>query len=134
MTCILVQTSPKLAKPRLFHLNANYRSHRGILDCAHTIVQLIEHFWPNTIDALPEDTGGTHGGSPIFFRSLDGSGTDHEKFFFGQPFVTLLVILKRVLTPCDSGNEIELGADQCKRPSTSSSSSIMALLRCDSSQ
>ncbi|KAI0641195.1 hypothetical protein C8Q79DRAFT_920041 [Trametes meyenii] len=80
--------------PMMFHLTSNYRSHAGIVDCAASIVQLITRFWPDSVDALPQEKGMAAGPKPAFFWNYNGSEYTH--FFQGV-----------------SGSPIEFGAHQC---------------------
>ena len=56
--------------PKAFHLAVNYRSHAGIVNCAHTVVKLISSFWPYSIDALSRERGKVNGARPIFFTDV----------------------------------------------------------------
>lgn len=49
------------------------------MKCAHSIVQLITRFWPQTIDYLDEEKGLIDGLRPTFF-----SGGQHETPRFEQ--------------------------------------------------
>ncbi|KAL0950587.1 hypothetical protein HGRIS_007379 [Hohenbuehelia grisea] len=82
--------------PKVFQLAVNYRSHGGIVNCAHSVVQLIENFWPNTIDRLKPERGVIDGTKPVFFNGWDEDTMRYEQFLFG-----------------DTGNPIEFGAQQC---------------------
>ena len=44
-----------VAIPRVKNLQLNYRTHNGILACAAGIVDLLEKYFPNTIDILPRE-------------------------------------------------------------------------------
>ncbi|KAJ3908266.1 hypothetical protein F5879DRAFT_367138 [Lentinula edodes] len=83
-------------EPQTFQLSVNYRSHSGIVDCAHSIIELITRFWKDSIDKLAPEKGVVAGLKPLFFVGWDEdiAGLDH--FVFG-----------------DSGNRIEFGAQQC---------------------
>ncbi|KAI0693657.1 hypothetical protein BC835DRAFT_1352925 [Cytidiella melzeri] len=82
--------------PQEFQLTVNYRSHGGIVNAAHSVVQLITKFWPHAIDALSEERGIVNGLKPIFFNSWDQNTVQYEQFLFGA-----------------SGSHIEFGARQC---------------------
>ena len=56
--------------PRMFYLSANYRSHAGIVNCAHSIVVIINKYWKNSIDPLPRERGHAHGAIPIFYTDI----------------------------------------------------------------
>ncbi|THH29326.1 hypothetical protein EUX98_g4867 [Antrodiella citrinella] len=53
--------------PRLFQLVKNYRSHGGIVKCAQSILDLLMHFWPDSIDHIADETDSIPGPTPIFF-------------------------------------------------------------------
>ena len=65
-----VLVKQKLIPPKAFHLAVNYRSHAGIVNCAHTVVKLISSFWPYSIDALSRERGNANGAKPIFFTNV----------------------------------------------------------------
>ncbi|EEB87722.1 hypothetical protein MPER_14832, partial [Moniliophthora perniciosa FA553] len=83
--------------PSTFELTVNYRSHAGILDCAHTVIELIVEFWPYSIDMLQRGRGVVRGIKPVFFRGWDQTNVRYEQFLF----------------KATSGNYIEFGAKQC---------------------
>lgn len=66
-----------------FQLTVNYRSHGGIVRCAHSVVQLITTFWPHAIDHLGEEKGVVDGVKPIFFSGQDQDAAHYEQFLFG---------------------------------------------------
>ncbi|KAK0207928.1 hypothetical protein DFS33DRAFT_393620 [Desarmillaria ectypa] len=80
--------------PEMFQLAVNYRSHAGIVDCAHSIIDLITTFWEDSIDRLSPEMGIVDGVKPIFFKNEDSAQL--EQFIFH-----------------DGGNPIEFGARQC---------------------
>ncbi|KAM5542262.1 hypothetical protein V8D89_004135 [Ganoderma adspersum] len=80
--------------PRTFQLAVNYRSHSGITDCAHTIVELISSLWPESIDEISGDRGWREGPIPEFIKG----STDLSRLF-GQKD--------------SAGGPLELGAEQC---------------------
>ncbi|KAK0245331.1 hypothetical protein EDD85DRAFT_800629 [Armillaria nabsnona] len=80
--------------PEMFQLAVNYRSHAGIVDCAHSIIDLITTFWKDSIDRLSPEMGIVDGVKPIFFNNEDRAQL--EQFIF-----------------CDGGDPIEFGAQQC---------------------
>lgn len=86
----------KKTQPELFQLCINYRSHAGIVDCAHSIIELITKFWPDSIDRLERESGVADGSKPVFFTGWDEDSVQLEQFLFGE-----------------SGNPIEFGAQQC---------------------
>ncbi|EMD41416.1 hypothetical protein CERSUDRAFT_89982 [Gelatoporia subvermispora B] len=82
--------------PQTFQLTMNYRSHAGIVNCAHSVVELITQFWPHAIDNLAEEKGMVDGLLPVFFSGWDQHTVRYEQFLFGE-----------------SGSHIEFGAQQC---------------------
>ncbi|KAG2091484.1 uncharacterized protein F5147DRAFT_822994 [Suillus discolor] len=85
-----------LHQPTMFQLAINYRSHGGIVNCAHSVIELITKFWPNTIDNLRPERGVVDGLKPVFFTGWDKDTVRYEQFLFGA-----------------SGSHIEFGAQQC---------------------
>jgi hypothetical protein len=57
--------------PRTFQLAINYRSHGGIVQCAHSVIELITKFWPYAIDVLSREKGVVDGSKPVFFSGWD---------------------------------------------------------------
>ncbi|CAG8456098.1 7109_t:CDS:10 [Funneliformis mosseae] len=55
-------------KPEKFELKINYRSHRGILQLASSVIHLLKEFFPNSIDKLSPDIGEIGGPQPIIFE------------------------------------------------------------------
>ncbi|KAI6165387.1 hypothetical protein EDD17DRAFT_225222 [Pisolithus thermaeus] len=85
-----------VSPPESFQLAINYRSHGGIVNCAHSVIELISHFWPNSIDHLQPEHGIVDGSKPVFFMGWGKDTTHYQEFFFGAP-----------------GSHIEFGAQQC---------------------
>jgi len=66
-----VKSGPTVpAKPKMFHLSVNYRSHAGIVNCAHAVIELISKYFPYSIDTLPRERGMTNGPMPIFYQDV----------------------------------------------------------------
>ncbi|KAF8460963.1 hypothetical protein DFH94DRAFT_790038 [Russula ochroleuca] len=82
--------------PKSYQLVTNFRSHGGIVKCAHSIIVLITKFWPYAIDILPEEKGIVDGIKPVFFSGWDQDNVRYESFLFGT-----------------AGHHIEFGAQQC---------------------
>lgn len=83
---------PDENKPCLKHLTENYRSHGGILRLADSVVQLIHHYFPGSVDKLRGDTSPLEGPKPIFLTdssqhgfsvSLFSQGSKDESIEFG---------------------------------------------------
>ncbi|TFY76337.1 hypothetical protein EWM64_g7674 [Hericium alpestre] len=92
-----IKSSQKEApQPKSFQLLTNYRSHGGIVQCAHSVIELITKFWPYAIDILAEEKGIVDGIKPVFFSGWDQDNVRYESFLFGA-----------------AGSHIEFGAQQC---------------------
>jgi hypothetical protein len=100
-------------QPKSFQLVTNFRSHGGIVRCAHSVIRLITKFWPYAIDILPEEKGIVDGIKPVFFSGWDQDKIRYESFLFGKAFVSLPVSVRLHLTGFDSGHHVEFGAHQC---------------------
>ncbi|KIN93343.1 hypothetical protein M404DRAFT_515786 [Pisolithus tinctorius Marx 270] len=83
------------SKPEMFELAINYRSHSGIVNCAQSVVKLITHFWPESIDVLKPERAMLGGPKPVFFVGWQDEIFPYDSFFSGL-----------------KGNW-ELGAEQC---------------------
>ncbi|CAG8590673.1 6705_t:CDS:2 [Acaulospora morrowiae] len=51
-------------RTKLFELNINYRSHNGIIQLASSVIDLIKHFFPDSIDHLSRERGEIDGPQP----------------------------------------------------------------------
>jgi len=69
----LIQDRP-VSDPTAFQLAINYRSHGGIVNCAHTVIERITRFWPDAIDGLQQEEGIVDGLKPVFFGGWDQCG------------------------------------------------------------
>ncbi|KAJ7801958.1 hypothetical protein B0H14DRAFT_3782099 [Mycena olivaceomarginata] len=87
-----------VAPPRPFQLTVNYRSHAGIVNCAHSVIEVITKLWPDAIDTLDRERGTVDGLRPIFFINWDSGNVQSKQFLFGDQ---------------SSSGYIELGAQQC---------------------
>ncbi|KZP05200.1 hypothetical protein FIBSPDRAFT_1054221 [Athelia psychrophila] len=85
--------------PTTFQLVINYRSHGGIVRCAHSIIEIITTFWPYAIDSLAPEKGIVDGPRPILFHGWGSESQGHKQFFAD------------IKEPMDS--DIEFGAEQC---------------------
>ncbi|KAG1738617.1 uncharacterized protein EDB91DRAFT_1249139 [Suillus paluster] len=70
-------------QPTMFQLGMNYRSHGGIVNCAHSVIELITKFWPDSIDHLQPEKGMVDGVKPIFFTGPDDD-TRCKQFLVGE--------------------------------------------------
>ncbi|KAF8624782.1 hypothetical protein AX15_005672 [Amanita polypyramis BW_CC] len=69
--------------PKTFYLTVNYRSHAGIVNCAHSIVELVQQYWPYSIDALAPEKGLIVGAPPVFLAGENSDDIQFEQFLFG---------------------------------------------------
>ncbi|CAJ0759793.1 3516_t:CDS:10 [Entrophospora sp. SA101] len=74
-----IYNQPSAIMPKQFEMNINYRSHNGILRLASSVIDLISHFFPESIDKLPREHGEVGGPRPIVFE-----GFDSKAFFFHE--------------------------------------------------
>ncbi|KAG1825456.1 uncharacterized protein BJ212DRAFT_276627 [Suillus subaureus] len=88
-------TGASAQQPMMFQLATNYRSHNGIVNCAHSVIELITKFWPNAIDHLQPEKGMVDGMKPKFFTDMDNDA-HCKRFLVGE-----------------SASNLELGAHQC---------------------
>lgn len=84
------------SNPKEFELNVNFRSHHGILKLASSVIRLITHFFPDSIDNLKPERGEVGGPRPIIF---DGIQSEIELF-------------RAFSMNASSGGDVELGANQ----------------------
>ncbi|NXP52019.1 TRNK1 protein, partial [Heliornis fulica] len=64
----------RVRKPkRIYQLYQNYRSHSGILRLAAGVVDLLQHFFPESFDRLPKDCGLFDGPKPTVLESCSVS-------------------------------------------------------------
>jgi hypothetical protein len=64
----------------MFQLAINYRSHAGIVNCAHSVIELITEFWPYTIDSLAPEQGIVDGSKPIFLSAQGQDTATYMRF------------------------------------------------------
>ena len=85
--------------PQVHYLDINYRTHNGILAAAAGIVDLLEHFFGNTIDSMPREKGFFEGNRPILLSEtaeddaavmILGSDRKHSQIEFGAHQVLLM--------------------------------------------
>ncbi|KAJ6519176.1 hypothetical protein C8R45DRAFT_1204389 [Mycena sanguinolenta] len=91
------KSSELYQQPVTFQLTVNYRSHAGIVNCAHTVIEIIQLLWPYSIDVLGRERGTVDGLRPVFFTGFDSGNVEYEQFLFGDR----------------EGSYIEFGAQQC---------------------
>ncbi|KAK1735805.1 hypothetical protein QTG54_013511, partial [Skeletonema marinoi] len=86
-------------KPDLLQLTHNYRSHAGVLRLAACVVELMYHFFGNSLDRLPPDLGLFNGPKPVVMDvtsteelvlMLDGSKRETSRIEFGAHQVVIV--------------------------------------------
>uniref|UniRef100_A0A803Q387 UvrD-like helicase ATP-binding domain-containing protein n=1 Tax=Cannabis sativa TaxID=3483 RepID=A0A803Q387_CANSA len=55
----------------IFQLSQNFRTHAGILKLSQSIIELIYHFFPHSIDPLKPETSLIYGESPLLLHCVD---------------------------------------------------------------
>jgi hypothetical protein len=79
------QSLPNRQKtPKTFQLAVNYRSHGGIVNAAHSVIELIMQFFPYSIDNLAPESGVVDGVKPVFFHGYESDAVRYEQFLFGN--------------------------------------------------
>ena len=87
------------AQPDLLQLTHNYRSHAGVLRLAACVVELMYHFFGNSLDRLPPDLGLFNGPKPVILNvtstedlvlMLDGSKRETSRIEFGAHQVVIV--------------------------------------------
>ncbi|KAG8956483.1 hypothetical protein FRC03_010813 [Tulasnella sp. 419] len=81
--------------PHTFQLAVNYRSQGGIVNAAASLVEMIQMFFPNSIDKLSPERSKVNGPKPIIFFPVSESHVEFENFLFGT-----------------GGSRVEFGAEQ----------------------
>ena len=85
-----------IAKPQIFTLSKNYRSHQGILALASMVMEMIWTGFPETVDKLNPEVGTLSGPKPVLFLEC-----------------AVDILLSRNVAPSeDSERASEFGADQ----------------------
>ena len=67
----------------MFQLAINYRSHAGIVNCAHSVIELITKFWPYSIDILAQEQGEVDGLKPLFLNTSGQDPVISKQFLLG---------------------------------------------------
>ncbi|GLJ34038.1 hypothetical protein SUGI_0684590 [Cryptomeria japonica] len=80
--------------PDVFHLTQNFRTHTGITKLAHSVVELLYHYFPFAVDKLSPETSLIYGEAPTFLHTKEdenpittifghGGNSGSEKYEFG---------------------------------------------------
>ncbi|KAG7980453.1 hypothetical protein I3843_05G183000 [Carya illinoinensis] len=65
-----------------FHLSQNFRTHDGVLKLSHSVIELLYHFFPQSIDVLEPENSLVYGEAPILLES--GSNENAIITIFGN--------------------------------------------------
>ncbi|KAI0030326.1 hypothetical protein K488DRAFT_54482, partial [Vararia minispora EC-137] len=71
------------AESKFFQLLVNYRSPGGVVDCAHSIIELLRLF-PSAVDDLKKERGINEDMKPVFFGLNDEDGSLDKFFMVGS--------------------------------------------------
>ncbi|OVA06987.1 UvrD-like Helicase [Macleaya cordata] len=55
----------------IFHLNQNFRTHAGVLKLSQSVIELLYHFFPLSVDILSPETSLIYGESPVLLESAN---------------------------------------------------------------
>ncbi|KAM9100051.1 TPR and ankyrin repeat-containing protein 1 isoform 1-T3 [Sarcophilus harrisii] len=72
-SCADQKRCPVRKPKRIYQLYQNYRSHSGILNLASGVVDLLQHYFPESFDRLPRDAGLFDGPKPTVLESCSVS-------------------------------------------------------------
>ncbi|XP_037496959.1 TPR and ankyrin repeat-containing protein 1 [Jatropha curcas] len=67
----------------LFHLRQNFRTHAGVLKLANSVLDLVLHFFPSSIDKLDPETSLISGEKPVWVQMKNGENA-LASFFKGS--------------------------------------------------
>ncbi|KAM5566524.1 hypothetical protein ABKV19_014932 [Rosa sericea] len=65
------QRNDKAEISKIFHLSQNFRTHDGVLRLSQSIIDLLCHFFPESIDSLNPETSPIHGKAPVLLQSRE---------------------------------------------------------------
>ncbi|PFH50711.1 hypothetical protein AMATHDRAFT_85569, partial [Amanita thiersii Skay4041] len=98
---------------KTFLLTTNYRSHSGIVNCARSVVELIQHNWPYSIDILAPERGLHAGPSPIFLDVCDTDSLQYVKYYPPTYKISTLKYSQEQFLFGAKEEALEFGATQC---------------------
>ncbi|KAJ9145900.1 hypothetical protein P3X46_028228 [Hevea brasiliensis] len=59
----------------IFNLSQNFRSHAGVLKLANSVLNLLYHFFPSSVDRLQPETSLVNGEEPVWVQMRNGENT-----------------------------------------------------------
>ncbi|KAG0608710.1 hypothetical protein M758_8G126400 [Ceratodon purpureus] len=69
-----VNSESMMKVPDLFQLTMNFRTHMGVVSIADSVVKLLHHFFPNSIDKLDPEQSLLEGEVPVFLKTEENRG------------------------------------------------------------
>ena len=107
-----LMNQPELARPQLFMLAKNYRSHQGILGLASLVMDMLWNGFPETVDKLEPEVGQIHGPIPVFFLGCNVQMlTSSETRAVDQPKQTLDFGAEQAIIVRDQSTKVKLQAE-----------------------
>ena len=101
----------EIARPELFHLAENYRSHQGILGLASFVMRMLWSTFPETIDKLTPEVGQIHGPIPVFFLGCEaGILASNDVHDSNQDKLTMDFGAEQVVIVRDQDTKVKLNA------------------------
>jgi superfamily I DNA/RNA helicase len=76
----IVQSADGSFDGGIMQLTQNFRSQNNILQLAHSVIEIIEQFFPETIDILNKESSQVVGPKPILFSSNESSHIINQYF------------------------------------------------------
>ncbi|KAJ6813050.1 uncharacterized protein M6B38_145180 [Iris pallida] len=73
-----------------FQLTTNFRSHSGIIDLAESVLDVLYHFFPDSVDKLDSEKTGLLGDMPVILQSGDLLDSIFNTIEFGSEQVILV--------------------------------------------
>ncbi|PIA50211.1 hypothetical protein AQUCO_01300743v1 [Aquilegia coerulea] len=81
----------------IFHLNQNFRTHAGVLNLSQSVIELLYHYFPFSVDVLGPETSLIYGEAPVLLQS--GNDENAIVSIFGNSGIS-------------GGNIVGFGAEQ----------------------
>ncbi|KAL8732005.1 MAG: hypothetical protein Q9181_004094 [Wetmoreana brouardii] len=108
----LLTNQPGLARPRLFMLAKNYRSHQGTLDLASLVMEMLWDGFPETVDKLEPEVGQIYGPIPVFFLGCSAQMlASSDTGFADRPKQTLDFGAEQAIIVRDPDTKVQLQAE-----------------------
>ncbi|EEF38947.1 conserved hypothetical protein [Ricinus communis] len=106
----------------IFHLSQNFRTHAGVLKLANSVVELLYHFFPSSIDQLIPQTNHVKGEQPVWIQTKENalgslfrsSGSNYLEFGAEQAILVRDEIDKNKIFNLVGEKAIVLTVMECK--------------------